>query len=367
MRRTPTISIFLNSYNHEKFLRESIDSTLGQTFTDYELIIKDDASTDSSWDIICSYSDSRITAFRNEVNRQRQFGHFLPDLRGQYVAMHNSDDVWEPTKLEKQVAYLEAHPEVGAVFTRVAFIDENSRPISGNISFHINFFNQPNRDRFGWLNYFFYYGNALCHPSVLIRKECYEKCGCYRRGLVQLPDFDMWVRLCLKYEIHVLQEKLVNYRLLLDSANASSPTLINLIRSNFEKLQIYQNYLALTDRDELVRVLPAITRYEVGEYYNHRYLIARAALDKEDDPVCWLFGLQVLFDLLNDPREAAALKQYYQFTPNTFSQLSGSRDVFHEEVHQQEYQLVHFIKRKIWKWIKPLRDIENLLKKIKKN
>ena len=363
----PTVTILLSSFNHEKFLVESIDSVVNQTYKDFQLIIKDDASTDSSWDIIKRYSDPRIIALRNRVNREKNFIDYYPQIPGTYVAIHHSDDVWELNKLEKQVAFLENHPDVGAVFSNATFIDENSRPIGENDYFDVHLFDQPNRDRFAWLNHFFYHGNALCHPSVLIRNECYQKCGYYRHSMVQLPDFDKWVRLCLKYEIHVLPEKLVNFRVLSNNANASSRTLTNQIRINFEYLQVYRNYLALTERDELARVLPAISRYEVADYFDHRYLLARAALDKENDPVCWLFGLQILFDLLNNPGERANLKKHYGFDTNTLSQLSASHDVFREEAHQQlphlKNEIDFYRQSKSWKVTKPLRTLSNLIKK----
>ena len=105
----PKISIMLTSYNHEKYLREAIDSVLAQTYSDFELIIWDDASSDNSWNIIKSYSDKRIKAFRNEKNRLSHYGvnkTISEVAEGEYFAMHHSDDVWAPEKLQNQVEYL---------------------------------------------------------------------------------------------------------------------------------------------------------------------------------------------------------------------------------------------------------------------
>src|SRR5206468_12755719 len=109
--------------------------------------------------------------------------------------IHHSDDAWEPEKLERQVAFLDGHPEIGAVFTNALAIDEVGSPLLDRTHFLFNIFDQPNRTRHEWLRFFFTVSNALCHPSVLIRKLCYEDCGLYRAGFAQLCDFDMWIRL----------------------------------------------------------------------------------------------------------------------------------------------------------------------------
>ncbi len=117
MTNNPKVSIHLSSYNHERFIRQSIESALNQTFDDFELVIKEDASTDSSWEIIQSYTDPRIKTYRNLVNREKGFNSYFPEFRGKYIAIHHSDDVWELNKLEKQVEFLDTHPQIGAVFS----------------------------------------------------------------------------------------------------------------------------------------------------------------------------------------------------------------------------------------------------------
>src|SRR5262245_25933982 len=119
MTKQKKVSVILTSYNHAKYLRESIESILNQTFIDFELVIWDDGSTDESWDIINSYSDPRIRAFRNKTTQHgNPIRMVFPEIETEeYVAIHHSDDIWEPQKLEKQVAFLDTHPDIGAVFT----------------------------------------------------------------------------------------------------------------------------------------------------------------------------------------------------------------------------------------------------------
>ena len=154
----PKISVILTSFNHEKYIAETIDSVLAQTFTDFELIIWDDLSADRSWDIIQSYRDPRIRVFRNEERRRGFYGinrAITEVASGKYIAIHHSDDVWEPDKLELQHAFLESHPHIGAVFSNARAIDEDSQPFDDAQHVYANIFNQPNRSRQQWLHHFF--------------------------------------------------------------------------------------------------------------------------------------------------------------------------------------------------------------------
>lgn len=331
MEKQPRISIYLSSYNHAAYLRESIESVLNQTYKGFELAILDDASTDDSWEIIQTYHDPRINPLRNKVNRERKFSRLIADFSGEFIAIHHSDDVWEPEKLEKQVAFLDSHPEIGAVFSLVQLIDENGEPIADGSSYYTGVFDQENRDRTAWLRHFFFHGNALCHPSILIRRECYQNCGLYRSGMSQLPDFDMWVRLCLKYQIHILQEKLVRFRVMKNWSNASSPMMENRIRTDFESLQVFKNYLHLTNPDEFLRVFPEAIEYQHDGWFEPAYALAMIALKNKDLPSSQLFGLQILFDLLNDPQKSQALRDSANFDVNTFKEICGQTDVFSYE------------------------------------
>ena len=93
MKHNPKVSIRLSSYNHEKYLRASIDSVLNQTYSDFIVYILDDASIDDSWNIIKSYSDPRIRAFRNLTNQHGDFSSFTSKIMiPEYAAVHHSDD-----------------------------------------------------------------------------------------------------------------------------------------------------------------------------------------------------------------------------------------------------------------------------------
>lgn len=372
----PKVTIFMSSYNHARYLRESINSVLNQTFEDYELFIVDDASTDDSWSIIQEYTDARIHAMRNAENRNdkavmRQVINELAS--GEYFAVHHSDNLWEPGKLQAQVNFLDSNSDFGAVFTRVLRIDETGSPLrverpSSNRTI--------NRSRHEWLNYFFYQGNAFCHPSILIRRNCYRVCGSYRDGFAQIPDLDMWVRLCLKYPIQVLPEKLVRYRVPTDAINISANNPKTRIRKRYEKLKMLENYLLLSDRQEMLAVFPEAARYDTPQGFDSAYALARLSLNAPDQVVTRLFGLNILYDILGDPVRAKKIFDLYGFTHKDFTALSAANDIFStEQLYVLESELissrqnVHSLTRELreihlssgWRFITFLRRLGSIL------
>lgn len=236
------VSILLPSYNHEKFVGAAIDSVLSQSYSDFELLVGDDGSTDHTAEVIRKYSDPRIVFFPHQSNLGATLNHrfLLEKAKGEYVALINSDDLWLPDKLEKQVQYLDDHPAAVMCAGWAKFIDENGN----DIDIGDNIFEQRNRTQAEWIEYFFIHGNCICHPSVLVRREVYEKLGFYNLALRQLPDFEMWVRMIQEGEFYIFQQPMVAHRrFMCEGENTSSPTLNNSIRDVMESYYILSNYL----------------------------------------------------------------------------------------------------------------------------
>ena len=120
--------------------------------------------------------------------------------------MLHSDDEFLPTKLEKQVSFLNQHPNVAAVFALPHIVNEQGDDYPDAAHSYWTLFNQRNRSRHEWLKQFFFQLNCLLHPSVLVRREVYQTLGSYNPLLGAADDPDMWVRVCLRHEIHVLPE-----------------------------------------------------------------------------------------------------------------------------------------------------------------
>lgn len=337
----PKVSVILTSLNHEKYIREAIDSVLGQTFADFELIIWDDASSDESWEVINSYSDQRIKMFRNEVRRRAIYGinNAISEVAaGEYIAIHHSDDVWEIDKLEKQVNFLDSNLGIGAAFSNATAIGEDSQLLTDEKHFYSNVFDKSNRTRHEWLRYFFGSGNALCHPSVLIRRTCFTDCGLYRYGLAQLTDFDMWVRLCLKYEIYVFPERLVRFRVRDNEANASGSRPEVRIRDRSEFFYILKQFQKIDSFDELVSIFPEAEKYRRPNGGELGFVLAMVALGENSLPWAKFQAIEMLFELVTNPAKLEKIRALYQFDYQDFIALTGEHDLFSSETIDNQAQ-----------------------------
>jgi len=218
----PKVSVCMASYNHAPFIRVAVESVLNQTFSDWELVVTDDGSSDGTIDALDGIRDERIRIERFPENRSAcvALNHCIRRAQGQYIAILNSDDAWLPTKLARQLDVALQRPEASAIFTTVDMIDEQGHPL-GNGHPHKALFEQSNRPRRDWLKRLLVAGNCLCHPSVLVRAEIYKTLGLYDERMAQLPDLDMWVRILLAHDIWVVPEPLTLFRVLDRERNAS--------------------------------------------------------------------------------------------------------------------------------------------------
>ncbi|WP_310599619.1 glycosyltransferase [Desulfobulbus sp.] len=316
----PKVSVLLTSYNHAHFLRESIDSVLRQTMTDFELVIADDCSADNSWEVIQSYGDPRIRAVRSPKNRRTAFiFDMIQSLNGEYFALHHSDDIWMPEKLEKQVAFIEDNPQYAAVFTRVEGID-----LQGN-KIPVPAFDQKNKTKHEWLRFFFFHANALCHPSVLMKAD-YAKRLYTNYGPTLINDLRNWVCICLRDDIFVLQEKLTQFRWYRTSDSGDTTTAKKQYMAEFS--YILECFLGLPSQEDWLRVFPEFEEFMINDWCEPRYAFAHLCLRQEHRPYCVHFGLHLLMDLLNEDETRAALERVYGFTTVQMRSLARRYDVF---------------------------------------
>jgi glycosyltransferase involved in cell wall biosynthesis len=369
---TPKVSIILTSYNHEFFLRESIDSVLSQTYPDFELFIFDDQSTDTSWEIINSYHDKRIQAFQNPTN----FGTcYIKDAigdiySGEFIGIHHSDDIWEPNKLEKQITYLEKHQEFAAIFTRARIINEKGEDFMDSDHFYFSVFNQPNRTRHEWLRHFFLKGNLLCNPSVIIRKAPFNQLRTIK-GLYQLSDLSLWVQICLAFDIHILQEKLVRFRVRDNEANMSGNKPDSRIRHRYEMMKILDLYRNIPSPDDLVAIFPEAQKHLHPENRDVLYALGRVALEVSEEKPVRLFGLNLLFEAINNDSRAQALEIYQQFNLKSFMNLTGKMDLFSiekintlkEDLSKLKDHELFYSESRSWRLTEPLRKLMLLFRK----
>jgi len=366
----PRISVILSSLNHGPFIAQAVQSVLDQTFEDFELFIIDDCSNDDSWKIIKGFDDSRIVAVRNPVRMRGIYG-FNKTIRelagGEYIAIHHSDDVFLADKLAQQVRALDHTPSLGAVFTHVQLIDDSGAPFTDAAHPYQGVFDQPNRSRYEWLNFFFHRGNALCHPSAMIRRHCFDEVGYYDRRLGQLGDFDFWVRLCMRYEIHVLQHPLTCFRVRQKEANQSGNKPETRIRVAMEYQQVLKAYLEIPTVEMLLQVFPDIRKLVRTGDNVIPFLVALYAT-RQAGSKYQAFGINQLYELMSDTELAQDIEEKHGFRYPDLIQLVGEKDIFdmrHQVPAEQtiamlEQELTRVKKTVSWKATRPLRLIANL-------
>jgi len=185
----PRITVLMPVYNAERYLRTAVDSILGQTFSGFELLIVDDGSDDGSTAIVNSYTDKRIRLIRNECNLGliATLNKGLQAARGQYVARMDADDISLPTRLERQIAYLERHREVGVVGSHFHRIDENGRILSTE--------RREGKDFMVSFRMYVEAYNPFCHPAVMYRTKEIRDRGGYNPAFPSAEDAALWFQL----------------------------------------------------------------------------------------------------------------------------------------------------------------------------
>lgn len=199
----PKVTVLMPVYNGERFLRQAIDSVLGQSFEDFELLVIDDGSTDASATLVEGYADPRVRLVRNQQNMKliATLNRGLDLARGEFVARLDADDISLPSRLERQVAYLEAHPEVGLCGTWAKTIGEQPGVLI-----------DPPID-YETIRCRLLYSNAFVHSSVMLRKAAFEAHGLrYDARYLHAEDFQLWQKASELFPVANLDEVLVHYR-----------------------------------------------------------------------------------------------------------------------------------------------------------
>lgn len=226
------VSIIMPNYNCEKFIEETINSVLAQTYENWELLIVDDCSTDRSAEIIRNYckNDDRIKLFiqKNNLGGAAARNRALREATGKWIAFLDSDDLWLPKKLEKQLAFM---AENGYRFSYTAYehVDEKGDPL----------------------------GLLVTGPKKVTKRKMFRYCypGCLtviydssEIGVVQIPDeigtgendYAMWLKVCKKYTCRYLAETLSLYRVRENSMSHKS-SLFKLIGNHYKLFRISEN------------------------------------------------------------------------------------------------------------------------------
>lgn len=195
----PKVSVILPVYNCDQYIFETIQSVLNQTFTDFELLIVDDCSTDKTVAIIKEFDDNRIQLTLKEKNTgyTDSLNYAISIAKGQYIARMDGDDICVSTRFEKQVAFLDANPNIILCGSAIQIIGTNTvlRHPSNHEAIKVKLC----------------FGTAFCHPSVMGRVEVFQA-NPYDKKYEPAEDYDLWTRLVFQGQLANLEEVLLLYR-----------------------------------------------------------------------------------------------------------------------------------------------------------
>lgn len=251
----PKISVVMPAYNAEKYIREAIDSILAQTFTDFEFIIIDDGSKDSTAAIVQSYSDSRIRFYQNERNMgvAATLNRGLDLAQGEYIARMDADDISLPERFEKQVDVLDNNKSI-AICGSNAIVFSQEREYTTNLPEESN----KIRDNL-------FISSPFIHPAVMIRKNIMLQNGIeYDLRFEGREDYQLWMKFSLlKYEFYNISQPLIRYRQ--HSNQVTQKIDSDLLKKHTEMKIWYLNLMGIPFTQDEINVL---SRVSVGEVLN---------------------------------------------------------------------------------------------------
>lgn len=203
--KTPLVSVIFSVYNGAPYLKEAVASVLNQTFDNFEFIIVDDGSTDATAQILDTFTDNRIIRLRNEKNLGlvQSLNNALALAQGEFIARMDADDISHPDRFQKQLFYLEQHPEIGVLGSAMIQVDEHGQPISTLMP-------PLKHEAVLWHTLF---GCAIFHATVMMRRKELADVGGYDINFLHSEDLDLWSRLFGKTKFANLPEVLYTRRL----------------------------------------------------------------------------------------------------------------------------------------------------------
>lgn len=353
----PRVTVLTATYNGSRYLAETLESILAQTFRDFEYIVVDDASTDDSAAIVAEFArrDGRIRLVRNAKNRNPAgaLNVGLAQARGEYVAILDHDDLALPERLAQQVAFLDAHPDYGAVGARVRFVDEN-----GELKKEVSYPVEPVAARWHLL-----FAATLLHSASMYRRDLLIELGGYSVKHPFLCDYELLIRIAERARIGNLPACLAHYRQSASQVSATHypsqtgqmfllqyatqarwlgvrphlpvfqtlfgwlrftpPAAAEIARAARDHLHLMiARYLARTEHaaEERARLTQLMAR--------HWLILAHAAYksDREIARLCWHDALALDPDLLTRPQNWETLRRPRKSTPEPLASASSSQE-----------------------------------------
>lgn len=218
------VSLAMSVYNGEEYLKETIDSILAQTYSNLEIIIVNDGSTDSTWKILSEINDERVKVIHLDVNKGVANGLNLAiaQAKGDWIAIHDSDDISLPNRIDEQVAYAKSNPHVVAIGSFIECIE--GKNISASKIAHMKNLERYKNSIVTWeqIKVDLFKGCPITHGSLLMLKDAYLKAGRYDPQYKIASDYEFFTRISAVGPIENVPKVLYKYRISPNSLSNSN-------------------------------------------------------------------------------------------------------------------------------------------------
>jgi glycosyltransferase involved in cell wall biosynthesis len=208
MENQPLVSVVVTCYNYGSYLKDCLDSILAQTYSNFEIVVVDDGSTDNTAEVIKPFRELPNIRYIHQENagqaKAKNVG--IKNSTGNFIAFLDADDLWEKSKLEKQIPFFD-NPNVGVVYS-------GSRPIDadGNLLK----WGRPGKylvARSGNISNWLFFDNFIVFSSSVVRYECFTRIGVFNENYRMGIDWDLWLRISTIYEFDFVDQELLLYRI----------------------------------------------------------------------------------------------------------------------------------------------------------
>ncbi len=257
----PTISVVMPTFNGEKYIEEAINSILRQTFTDFELIIVNDGSTDDTEKIVFSYKSEKIRYYSNDKNLGicASYNKLIDLSRGEFIAIAEHDDISHPQRLERQLCYMRRNPQVGVVSSRLKLFRGNTPPANA-CKVHKSIVESRSPER---IRRKLFTGTMVAHSVVMFRKSIFVDLGIrYDENLTYSFDVDLFLRISLVTDVIELKDQLLLYRLHENNTSknikmnsiCTKKLFTNFIKNNFgvDFSDVFDDYYRVNDVENFI-------------------------------------------------------------------------------------------------------------------
>lgn len=203
------VSVIITCYKYAHFLPYAMDSVLGQTYGNLEVVMVNDGSPDDTDAVMQRYlSDPRVVYVKQENAGQAVAkNNGIRRASGRFIAFLDADDIWEPRKIEMQMPLFN-DPDVGIVYARTVFIDESNRYLYSDEDLTREYL----RPKAGWVASHLFLDNFVPFSAAVVRRECFDKIGLFDESFRMGIDWDLWLRMAVLYKYDYVNEKLLKYR-----------------------------------------------------------------------------------------------------------------------------------------------------------